>query len=194
MFTVVSGGQIGADQAALHAAFELGVCTGGIAPLGYKTLDGPDMSLVKYGLSQHNVPGYPARSKANVDNSHGTLAFRFHPGNGTDLTIGYCINKQWKKPRVINPKSNGNSKDNGNCSKDKGNCKDKSNCEDKVVWRPVFVICSLEDMPDGWEDDFIQWIADNNITILNVCGHSDPTIYNVVFETMQFLLSLLSVA
>lgn len=176
MFTVVSGGQIGADQAALHAAFELGVRTGGIAPLGYKTLNGPDMSLVKYGLSQHNVPGYPARSKANVDHSHGTLAFRFHPGNGTDLTIGYCMNKQWKKPRVINPKSN------VNCSKD------------KVVWRPVFVICSLEDMPDGWEDDFVQWITSNNITILNVCGHSDPMIYDVVFETMQFLLSLLSIS
>jgi len=172
MFTVISGGQIGADQAALHAAFELGVCTGGIAPLGYKTLRGTDMSLVKYGLTQCHIPGYPARSKANVDCSHGTLAFRFYPGNGTDLTIGYCMNKQWKKPKEITVASQTTLRTNN--------------------WRPVFVICSLENMPDDWENDFIRWITDNNITILNVCGHSDPSIYNIVFETMQFLLSLLS--
>lgn len=42
---VISGGQSGADRAALEAAHAIGIPTGGWAPEGYKTINGNDFSL-----------------------------------------------------------------------------------------------------------------------------------------------------
>jgi fructose-specific component phosphotransferase system IIB-like protein len=62
---VISGGQTGVDQAALRAAKTLGIPTGGYAPKGWKTEDGPAPWLANYGLVEHQG-GYSARTRANV--------------------------------------------------------------------------------------------------------------------------------
>jgi len=71
---VISGGQIGADQAGLSAAKACGIRTGGSAPLGWLTSRGPQKKLLRrYGLKEHYQKGYKARTWANVKNSDGTI-------------------------------------------------------------------------------------------------------------------------
>jgi Circularly permutated YpsA SLOG family len=70
---IISGGQTGADQAALRAARTAGIPTDGFAPLGWKTEDGPAPWLADFGLVECSTPGYPARTKANVYSSDATL-------------------------------------------------------------------------------------------------------------------------
>jgi len=71
---VISGGQNGVDQAGLHAAAAVGIPTGGYAPHGYRTLDGPNLLLkTLYGLEETVETGYPARTRLNVLSADGTL-------------------------------------------------------------------------------------------------------------------------
>lgn len=64
---IISGGQTGVDQAALRAAKKLGIPTGGWAPKGWLTEDGPAPWLeTEYGLAECPETGYPARTKANA--------------------------------------------------------------------------------------------------------------------------------
>ena len=49
---VVSGGQTGADQAGLRAARAAGIETGGWAPKGWETEEGPAPWLSDYGLKE----------------------------------------------------------------------------------------------------------------------------------------------
>jgi hypothetical protein len=71
---VISGGQTGADQAGLRAARRCGIPTGGYAPMGWLTLDGPQQALLQgFGLREHDVLGYGARTDRNVEMSDGTV-------------------------------------------------------------------------------------------------------------------------
>lgn len=54
------------DQAALRAARAVGFPTGGHAPLGWETEEGPAPWLADYGLVECPEPGYPARRKRCV--------------------------------------------------------------------------------------------------------------------------------
>jgi Circularly permutated YpsA SLOG family len=68
---IVSGGQTGADQAALDVAIELGIPHGGWVPKGRKTEDG---SLpAKYRLKEMPTESYPKRTEQNVIDADGTL-------------------------------------------------------------------------------------------------------------------------
>ena len=68
---IISGGQTGADQAALDIAIEFGILHGGWIPKGKKTEDGvlPD----KYKLKEMPTASYPKRTEQNVLDSDGTL-------------------------------------------------------------------------------------------------------------------------
>ncbi len=68
---IVSGGQTGADQAALDVAMELGMPHGGWVPKGRKTESGP--LSVKYLLKEMPTDSYPQRTEQNVMDSDGTL-------------------------------------------------------------------------------------------------------------------------
>lgn len=71
---VISGGQTGVDQAALHAAMLAGLKTGGWAPKGWLTTAGPDLRLRdEWGLEECEVSGYAARTARNVRDSDATL-------------------------------------------------------------------------------------------------------------------------
>jgi hypothetical protein len=68
---IVSGGQTGADRAALDVAIELGILHGGWIPKGRKTEDGrlPD----EYRLLETTSIDYSQRTELNVVDSDGTL-------------------------------------------------------------------------------------------------------------------------
>lgn len=77
---IISGGQMGVDQAALYVAFRLGIPTGGWAPKGYQTLCGEQPFLLGkvFRLKQHTSKNYQARTFANVRDSDGTLRLAFN--------------------------------------------------------------------------------------------------------------------
>jgi len=68
---IISGGQTGADRAALDAAIELGIQHGGWVPKGRIAEDGPLAD--KYQLQEMVTSSYPARAEQNVIDSDATL-------------------------------------------------------------------------------------------------------------------------
>lgn len=154
---VISGGQSGADRAALEAAKALNIQTGGIAPLDFMTSDGKRPELgCKYhlkeldhqsftGKSMANM--YIERSKLNVDHSDGTIAFRLYQSNGTDKTIGYCLTKKWV---VVNSSK-------------------KYIQEKKTYYKPILIIDDLRNESNKYE--IMRFINEYRIKTLNVCGH-----------------------
>ena len=68
---IISGGQTGADRAALDVAIELGISHGGWIPKGRKTEEGPLPE--KYQLQEMPTGSYQKRTQQNVIDSHGTL-------------------------------------------------------------------------------------------------------------------------
>ncbi len=71
VLTVVSGGQTGADRAALDWAIANGIAHGGWCPAGRTAEDGPLPS--KYQLCETSSGGYRQRTRCNVEDSDGTL-------------------------------------------------------------------------------------------------------------------------
>ena len=72
---IISGGQTGADQAALDFAIKHDIPHGGWIPKGRKTEDGilPD----KYHLQEMPTASYPKRTEKNILDSDGTLIFSY---------------------------------------------------------------------------------------------------------------------
>jgi hypothetical protein len=68
---IISGGQTGADRAALDVAIKLGIPLGGWVPKGRLAEDGPIPP--KYQLQEMPTESYPARTEQNVIDSDGTL-------------------------------------------------------------------------------------------------------------------------
>ena len=84
---IISGGQTGADQGGLLAAVELGIPSGGTAPRGWLTEEGPQKHLLRrFGLVECSATGYPARTKANVIESDATLIIGPYRTGGSALT------------------------------------------------------------------------------------------------------------
>lgn len=84
---IVSGGQTGADRAALDVAIALGIATGGWVPHGRRSEDG--RIPVRYsGLIETDTESYQTRTALNVRDSDATLIFSFgEPTSGTALTL-----------------------------------------------------------------------------------------------------------
>jgi hypothetical protein len=104
---IISGGQTGADEAALMISKKSGIKTGGFIPKGFRTEAGNKPSLKKFGLTEISSRSYSVRTKLNIDNSSGTVIFTKTgkrgaiKGKGTKLTFDYSLEK--KKPVIINP-------------------------------------------------------------------------------------------
>jgi hypothetical protein len=82
---IISGGQTGADRAALDVAIKLGIPHGGWIPKGRKTEDGTLPQ--KYKLQEMPTESYPARTEQNVIDSDGTLIIsRGKLSGGSDYT------------------------------------------------------------------------------------------------------------
>lgn len=92
----ISGGQTGGDQAGLRAARDVGLLTGGWAPYGWRTDEGPAPWLADFGLRQHESSAYPPRTEANVRASQATLIVGYPLSPGCSLTRSLC--QKLKKP------------------------------------------------------------------------------------------------
>jgi hypothetical protein len=103
--SIVSGGQTGADRAALDAAIEAGMPYGGWCPLGGLAEDhpGPPGLLVQYpGLRESDSPDPVVRTELNVRDSDATLILV--PGGnitsfGTALTEKFA--RQMDRPFAL---------------------------------------------------------------------------------------------
>ena len=91
---VWSGGQTGADRAALDIAIQFNIPHKGFCPKGRLAEDGkvPD----KYELKESYSPGYEKRTELNVLYTDATVLFCFEQTPGSRLTIKYC--EMYKKP------------------------------------------------------------------------------------------------
>jgi hypothetical protein len=104
---IISGGQTGADQAALRVAKKASIETGGFIPKGFRTESGNKPSLKKFGLIETTSRSYSERTKLNIIYSDGTVIFSklnsngSIRGKGTKLTFEFSQEK--KKPVIINP-------------------------------------------------------------------------------------------
>ena len=91
---IVSGGQTGADRAALDAALEAGFDAGGFCPRGRKAEDG-EIDF-RYPLIEIDG-GYRQRTLKNVLESDATVLFYARDiTGGTEKTLVFCI--EYKKP------------------------------------------------------------------------------------------------
>jgi hypothetical protein len=82
---IISGGQTGADRAALDVALKLGIPHGGWIPKGRKAEDGTLPKI--YRLNEMPTDSYEARTEKNVQNSDGTLIIaRGKLTGGSDYT------------------------------------------------------------------------------------------------------------
>ena len=93
---LVSGGQTGADIAALDVALPYNFPHGGWCPKGRLSLGGSIPA--KYLLTETPSSGYPQRTEWNVRDSDGTVVFTFtkEPTGGSLKTINLC--KKHVKP------------------------------------------------------------------------------------------------
>jgi Circularly permutated YpsA SLOG family len=87
---VLTGGQAGADQGALRVARAAIIATGGDAPRGWMTEAGAAPWLGGYGLVECEIPGYPARTEANVRSCDAVLWFWDPTTLGGKLTLEWC--------------------------------------------------------------------------------------------------------
>jgi hypothetical protein len=84
---IISGGQTGADMGGLEAARELGLETGGVAPRGWLTENGPQKGLLQgFGLVECDATGYASRTRRNIELSDGTLLVGPYRSGGSKLT------------------------------------------------------------------------------------------------------------
>ncbi len=85
--TIVSGGQTGADRAALDFALAHGLAHGGWCPRGRLAEDGPLDE--RYALRETPTARYAQRTEWNVRDSDATVVFTIgpRPKGGTALTV-----------------------------------------------------------------------------------------------------------
>jgi hypothetical protein len=95
--TIVSGGQTGADRAALDFAIEHDIPHAGWCPRGRPAEDGAIPP--QYRLSETPLRKYSQRTEWNVRDSDATVVFSIwpHPAGGTALTLAVArrLEKPW---------------------------------------------------------------------------------------------------
>lgn len=171
---VVSGGQNGADRAALEAAEAMGLETGGWAARDFQTTTGSQSELgSRFGLQPVQGTGglsasYVLRSKRNVEDADATVAFRWHGSVGTDKTIGYCRTHKW-----------GNG----------------VGFYTKPGFRPCLVISELCHARFADNASLLYlFLIEHKVRTLNVCGHREapPGCPDYEFQIKRLLMLVLN--
>ncbi len=86
---IVSGGQTGADRAALDVAIKMNIPHGGWISKGRKTETGPLPKI--YQLREMAASDYPSRTRKNIIDSHGTVIIsRGQLRGGSKLTQSFA--------------------------------------------------------------------------------------------------------
>ena len=95
---IISGGQTGADRAALDAAMDAGAPCGGWCPADRMAEDG--VIPEQYPLEALPGGGYDQRTRRNVADSDGTIIFTFgESAGGTETTQRAC--GELHKPMLV---------------------------------------------------------------------------------------------
>jgi hypothetical protein len=95
---IISGGQTGADRAALDAAIDSGTPCGGWCPADRTAEDG--IIAAQYPIQPLPGGGYDERTRRNVADSDGTVIFCFgEPFGGTETTRQACV--EMSKPLLL---------------------------------------------------------------------------------------------
>ena len=91
---IISGGQTGADRAALDWAIENKVLHGGLCPKGRLAEDGSIPTT--YALVETKTDKYPERTKLNVETSNATLVIvgEAKLTRGSKLTVAHAEKKR----------------------------------------------------------------------------------------------------
>jgi hypothetical protein len=99
MLKIISGGQTGADRAALDAGIAAGLEYGGSIPRGRRTEAGP-LPLKYRNMTELASPVYRVRTEQNVIDAAATLIFTCgRPTGGTALTAQFA--RQHHKPYLV---------------------------------------------------------------------------------------------
>jgi hypothetical protein len=93
---IVSGGQTGADRAALDFAIKHGFEHGGWCPKGRFAEDGPLAD--RYALQETPTQAYPQRTEWNVRDSDGTVVLTIATSLSGGSRQTYLLAKKYKKP------------------------------------------------------------------------------------------------
>jgi len=149
---VISGGQTGADRAALDAAVEAGFDIGGWCPRGRWAEDGRIADT--YPLRETPSPAVQQRTEWNVRDSDATLILVLADADrGTDYT--------------------------------------KRQAE--AYGRPVRIVeLSRASMPEGEPSATNEWLAAENVAVLNVAGPRESNAPGLYTAARTFLTAMLS--
>lgn len=96
---IISGGQTGADRAALDFAIDSGLKHGGWCPRGRKAEDGPVPT--KYQLVETESANYHTRTVRNVMDSDATLILNIGELDGGSLETLHIAEQRGKPVRVV---------------------------------------------------------------------------------------------
>jgi hypothetical protein len=99
LLKIVSGGQTGADRAALDAALTAGTPCGGWCPRGRRAEDG--VIPQRYPLAELVSPHYPDRTLRNVQESDATVILAFGALTGGSAATARCCRDEGKPCLVI---------------------------------------------------------------------------------------------
>jgi hypothetical protein len=88
---ILSGGQVGAEQAAWRAAKAYGVASDGWMPRGFLAEDGPHPEFAQqYGAAELPADSEIAPTEQNVRDTDATLWFGETTTSGAQATVGAC--------------------------------------------------------------------------------------------------------
>ncbi len=144
---IVSGGQTGADRAALDFAIEYGIEHGGWVPEGRKAEDG--ILSMQYNLVELPGGDYPDRTARNVMDADGTLIISHGELTGGSLLTRVVAEKQGKPVLHVD------------------------------MGRLIAFDAAI---------DIHEWMAANDIEVLNVAGpreSKDPDIYKTTRNLLE---------
>jgi len=168
---VISGGQTGIDEMFLKIAKSNNIKTGGTAPPDWErsgrrdgvkeTREERKKLLQGYGLveGEPDRKKYPKRTKKNVRDADGTIAFMPQPSVGTGATIRYAETGRWGKESI-----------------------------DKDGIKPILVIKNLQDKKQAVKDiqDFIET---NNLKTINGAGPREDKFTKNQEQDVQSILN-----
>ena len=165
---VISGGQTGVDEMFLKVAKSNNIKTGGTAPKdwirgrrGEFTLEQRKKFLEGFGLVEGKPDPkiFPERTKKNVRDADGTIAFLPQPSVGTGATIRYAQTGRWGNQRI-----------------------------EKNGIKPILVIKNLQNKEQAVKDiqDFIET---NNLKTINGAGPRDVSLTKNQEQNIQSILN-----
>lgn len=168
----------------MFIANSLLIPTGGFAPLGYRTINGPNYDLRDiYGLTETPQRNYQVRTKLNVKSSDGTLRIASDFNSpGELLTIKAC--REYGKPVFdifVRYSGNRSYKYVSNPFNYQFEWMHQENeNSDFILMQNGYII-----------EAFNDWVNEHNIQTLNVAGNSSQTVPDMFSMAATVLLYLL---